>query len=251
MEGYGAGTYGDRFADVYDDWYADVSDVEGTVDRVAALAAGGPVLELGVGSGRLAIPLAARGLVVHGVEASAAMVERLKAKPGGDLVSVTVGDMAVLELEDPPPFAVVLVAYNTFFNLVTEEAQRRCLERSLSLLAPGGRLVIEAFVPAEGAARAAVEPRRITVDEVVLSVSTTDPAAQTVAGQHVHLSEAGIRLRPWVLRYAAPAELDAMAASAGFELVVRHADWRGEPFDEDSVAHVSTYRVRDQGSSAQ
>lgn len=251
VEGYGAGTYGDRFADVYDDWYGEVSDVEGTVDRIAALAAGGPVLELGVGSGRLAIPLAARGLEVHGVDASPAMVERLRAKPGGERVTVTVGDMAVLDLVAPPPFAVVLVAFNTFFNLVTEDAQRRCLDRVVRLLSPRGRLVLEAFVPGDGAVRAAVEPRRITVDEVVLSVSTTDPAVQTVTGQHVHLSEAGIRLRPWVLRYAAPSELDAMAASAGLDLEARHAGWRGEPFDEGSVAHVSTYRVRDQGSSAQ
>jgi len=248
VEGYEASTYGDRFADVYDDWYGAVTDVEACVDHVAGLVeevGGGPLLELGVGSGRLALPLAARGVAVHGIDSSPAMVERLRAKPGGDGVHVTVGDMADLALPDPPPFAVVLVAFNTFFNLGTDAAQRRCLARVADLLRPGGAFLLEAFVPAEPGrdeVTGSVEPRRITADEVVLAVSQHDRAAQTITGQHVHLTEQGITLRPWHLRYASPAQLDEMAASAGLELERRDAGWRSEPFAPDSGVHVSRYR---------
>jgi SAM-dependent methyltransferase len=255
VDGYGPSTYGDRFADVYDDWYAEVSDVAATVERVAALAAeAGPppggdrpaVLELGGGSGRLALPLAAAGLDVWSLDASEAMVERLRAKPGAEAVHAVVGDMAELALPGAPPFAVVLCAFNTFFNLTTAEAQQRCLARVADVLAPGGSLVLEAFVPPpdgeEAAAVSAVEPRHIGLDEVVLTVSRLDPATRTVVGQHVQLRESGTRLRPWVLRYATPEELDGWAGAAGLALADRHSGWRREPFDADAGTHVSTYR---------
>lgn len=248
VEGYDASTYGERFADVYDDWYGDVADADACTAHLAALVeqtGGGPVLELGVGSGRIAVPLAARGVVVHGIDASEAMVARLRAKAGGAAVTVTVGDMAVLALDDPPPFSVVFVAFNTFFNLPSEQDQRRCLQRVADLLTPEGALVLEAFVPRDdvgAAAEASVAPRRITADEVVLTVSQVDPANQTITGQHVHLSERGIRLRPWHLRYATPAQLDALAREVGLELQDRTAGWSGEPFTTASAVHVSTYR---------
>jgi SAM-dependent methyltransferase len=253
VDGYDPSTYGDRFADVYDDWYGDVTDVAACTARLAAMVAasgGGPVLELGVGSGRLAIPLAAHGVEVHGVDASTAMLDRMRGKAGGDAIRVTVGDMAELALVDPPPFALVVVAFNTFFNLPDAELQQRCLDRVAALLAPEGRFVLEAFVPGDDLAPSshAVTPRRITADEVVLTVSEVDTSAQTITGQHVHLRESGIRLRPWHLRYATPDQLDAMAQRAGLELDVRHAGWAGEPFTETSTVHVSTYRrgnVRD------
>ncbi len=253
MEGYDASTYGDRFAEVYDDWYGDITDVDACTRHLASVAAarGGPVLELGIGSGRLAIPLARLGVEVHGIDASAAMIERLRAKPGGGDITVTVGDMAEVALIDPPAFSVVLVAFNTFFNLATEADQRRCLERVAALLAPDGVLVLEAFVPRDdvsAGAEASVAPRRITADEVVLTVSRVDEAAQTISGQHVHLREDGVRLRPWHLRYATPAQLDDLAAAAGFDLDERAGGWAGEPFTAASGVHVSTYRrsnVRD------
>ncbi|HEX4867289.1 MAG TPA: class I SAM-dependent methyltransferase [Acidimicrobiales bacterium] len=251
VEGYDASTYGDRFAEVYDDWYDGVTDAEACADHVAALAraAAGPVLELGVGSGRLALPLVARGVEVHGIDASAAMLERLRSKPGGDAVQTTLGDMAAIALEDPPAFAVVLVAYNTFFNLADEPAQATCLARVAELLTPQGVLLVEAFVPGDAldggagaAAERSVTPRRITADEVVLTVSQVDPVAQTITGQHVHLSEGGIRLRPWHLRYLSPEQLDTLAAGAGLELLQRRAGWSDEPFTAGSDVHVSTYR---------
>jgi SAM-dependent methyltransferase len=248
VEGYDASTYGERFADVYDEWYADVTDADACAARVAALAAergGGPVLELGVGSGRLALPLVERGVEVHGVDASPAMVERLRAKPGGERVHVTVGDMAELALVDPPSFSVVLLAFNTICNLATEAEQRTCLLRVAALLAPDGVVVIETFVPRDDvgpAAEASVAPRRITADEVVLTVHRVDPESQTVSGQHVHLREDGIRLRPWHLRYIHPSQLDELALGAGLELAERTAGWTGEPFTDASPVHVSTYR---------
>ena len=246
MEGYDASTYGDRFADVYDDWYADVTDVDACTQRLASLVAdrgGGPVLELGVGSGRLAVPLAAQGVEVHGIDASRAMLDRLRAKPGGTAVRTTLGDMAALALPDPPPFAVVFVAFNTFFNLGSAEAQQGCLERVARLLRPDGTFVIEAFVPPDDgpAAEGAVTPRRIAVDEVVLSVSQHDRDRQTITGQHVHLTEQGTTLRPWHLRYATPEQLDTMASAAGLSLRWRHAGWAHEPFGPAASVHVSGY----------
>ena len=246
MEGYGPSTYGDRFADVYDDWYEGVSDVDATVARITGLAGGGPVLELGAGSGRLAVPLAAAGLDVSAVDASDAMLDRLRARPGGQRVHAVLDDMAVLgdpALDRPGGFTVALCAFNTLFNLTDTDAQRRCLARVRALLAPGGVLVVEAFVPPpdDAAAAGAVEPRHIGLDEVVLTVSRLDAASRTVVGQHVQITEAGVRLRPWVLHYASPAELDSLAAEAGLRLVERHAGWRQEPFSDRSDLHVSLY----------
>jgi SAM-dependent methyltransferase len=248
VEGYQPSTYGDRFADVYDEWYTGVTDVDATVARVEALAGpGGAVLELGAGSGRLAVPLAGRGLDVWALDASGAMLDRLRAKPGGDRVHAVEGDMAAIALGPGAPerFAVVLCAFNTLFNLTDREAQARCLARVAAVLAPGGRLVVEAFVPPPGeegeAVVGAVEPRHIGLDEVVLTVSRLDPSTRTVVGQHVQITEAGVRLRPWVLHYATPDEIDALAAAAGLRLVDRHAGWSGEPYTPSSDTHVSTY----------
>lgn len=242
VEGYDERSYGRAMAEVYDRWYGDVSDVEGTVDRLVALAGGGPVLELGVGTGRLAIPLAARGVEVHGVDTSPEMLARLAAKPGADAVHVLEADMA--GAEPPGPFAVVFVAYNTLFSLPTAAAQQACFASAAARLAPGGRFVVEAFVPDPTAApTGAVEVREVRIDRVVLSVSRADPSTQTANGQFVELTEAGgVRLRPWSIRWSTPDQLDAMATAAGLVLESRASGWRDEPFGADSVAHVSTWR---------
>jgi hypothetical protein len=152
--------------------------------------------------------------------------------------------MAALDLVEQRAFTVVFVAFNTFFNLGSAEAQRQCMARVADVLAPDGVFVLEAFVPAEAGdtpVAGSVAPRRITADEVVLAVSQHDPAAQTITGQHIHVTEAGIRLRPWHLRYAAPNELDGMAAAAGLALEWRDGGWGGEPFDDGATVHVSAY----------
>ncbi|MEY2437612.1 MAG: hypothetical protein QOF97_2448 [Acidimicrobiaceae bacterium] len=248
MEAYEAASYGDAFADVYDDWYADVSDVEATVATLARLAGGGPVLELGIGSGRLALPLAALGVPVWGVDASAAMVELLRTKPGGSAIPVALGDMADVDLSTlagaPERFAVVFVAFNTFFNLVEEAAQRRCLDRARAVLGPGGRLVIEAFVPDTEAPSGGIELRRMNAEHVVLSVSRRSAADPVVHGEHLEINEHGIRRRPWIVRFASPEHIDAMAADAGLRLAERWAGWSGEPYSDDAPAHVSVYVPR-------
>jgi SAM-dependent methyltransferase len=244
-----AAAYGDAFADVYDDWYPDVTDAAACVDRVAALASasgGGPVLELGAGTGRLALPLAARGLDVVAVDASAAMLARLRAKPGSDRVRVIEADMSALDAPDTPALptdvGVVLVAYNTLFNLPDDAAQRACLTAVARRLRPGGRLVVEAFVPADDRDRErAVSVSRFDPSEVVFSVSVHDPGAQVVVGRHVQVSARGGHIRPWRLHYLRPSELDAMAAAAGLVLEDRWSDWRCTAFDDHSATHVSVY----------
>jgi SAM-dependent methyltransferase len=255
--------YGDAFADVYDEWYGASFDTDAAVATLAALAGTGPVLELGVGTGRLAIPLAAGGLTVIGVDASAAMLERLGAKPGGSRVHPLLADMGDLlgEAADaaeagvgtvPPSrlgpdaigaFALVFAAYNTFFNLTTDEAQRRCLDQCARLLAPGGALAVEAFVPTdEDVPRTSLDVRSVRADAVVLTATEHDADAQLIQGQHVELTEAGVRLRPWRVRYRTPSQLDQLAAHAGLVRAERWGAWDGRRFDESCDTHVTVYR---------
>jgi SAM-dependent methyltransferase len=261
MDGYGPSSYGDGMAGVYDEWYATRGDIRGAVATIASLArepqsgtgpgpgpgtAGASALELGIGTGRLALPLADAGVDVWGIDASEAMVSLLRAKPGGEALRVAVGDMAELDLSGLPggataQFAVVFVADNTFFNLTTEAAQRRCLGRVREVLAPSGRLVIEAFVPAHDAPASSLETRTVELDHVVLTATRLDRDAQTVAGQHIELRESGVRLHPWMIRFVWPEQLDAMASDAGLQLVERWSDWRRSPFTADDNVHVSLY----------
>ena len=242
MDGYGPDSYGEGMADVYDDWFGVVSDWRGAVMRLREWAHGGPVLELGVGTGRVAIPLAEAGVEVWGLDASPAMLERLRARPGGAAVRTVVGDMAELDVDAPSAFGLVCAVYNSFFNLTTEAAQRRCLERVHQVLAPGGHLVLEVAVLSSEGPDEEVSVRTIEKDQVVLSVSRRHRATQTVAGQYVDISEGGIRLRPWQIRYLSPPQLDTLAADAGFELVGRWRGWREQEFDDRSDRHVSLYR---------
>ena len=246
---YTDATYGDAFADVYDDWYQGVSDVDATCELVVELLPGpggdrrGRVLELGAGTGRLAVPLAERGLEVTALDASAAMLERLRQRDGAGRVRLVHGDMVA----DAPagPFDVVLVAYNTLFNLLSAERQAACFDAVAARLAPDGALLVEAFVPADPPPTgSAVELRSMTADEVVLSVVRHTPEEQRAEGQFVHLAAGEpVRLRPWAIRYSPPAELDAMARRAGFVLRARWEDVARRPFDEESERHVSVYRL--------
>ena len=246
MQGYDASSYGDAFADIYDDWYAGISDVDLTVVELLDLAGSGPVLELGVGTGRLAVPLAeaglAMGVTVVGIDASEAMLARLAWRDPGRLVTAIHGDMRC-DLPDGP-FGLVFVAYNTLFNLTDEDAQARCFADVARRLRSGGRFVIEAFVPDDPPRRGdSVTVRSISADRVVLSISVADPDNQSAAGQFVEFSETnGVRLRPWSIRYSTPEQLDEYARAAGLALEQRWESFGRTPFDEDSTRHVSVYR---------
>lgn len=241
MEGYRPESYGDAIADVYDEWYPSDEEASAAVELLLAESRGGRVLELGVGTGKLAIPLADHGLEVHGVDASEAMLERLAAKPGGARVRARVGNMA----NDLPegPFSLVFVATNTFFGLCSVAEQQAAFASIAERLDDDGSFVLDAFVPDDPPrSTAVVEVQKVTIDGVVISVSDADIATQTAWGQMVEITEAGIKLRPWKVRWSSPAELDAMAASAGLELAERWATWAKDDFTEDSVNHVSVYR---------
>ncbi len=244
MEGYDETTYGESFADVYDEWYQGISDVAVTVADLIDLAGAGPVLELGIGTGRLAVPLAeaAPGLRVYGVDTSPAMLARLAERDTAGLVDARLGDM-IDGLPDGP-FALAFVAYNTIFNLTGDGTQEACFRAVADRLAPGGRFVVEAFVPDEPARSGDdVSVRSMSATRVVLSVTVHDPERQAASGQYVELTEgAGVRLRPWSIRYATPAQLDAMAAGAGLALEHRWARFGREPFGDDAPRHVSVYR---------
>jgi SAM-dependent methyltransferase len=241
MEGYRPETYGDRIAGVYDALMAGLPDPADCVDRLAELAGPGPALELGIGTGRVALPLAARGVRVHGIDASAAMVERLRAKPGGDAIPVTLGDFAGVPVEGS--FPLVYVVFNTFFALPGQEDQVRCFAAVADRLAPGGAFVLTGFVPDQGlyAGGQSVRATHLGLDEVRLDLARHDPVAQRVEFQHVVLAEGGIRLYPGAIRYAWPSELDLMARLAGLRLRERWGGWRREPFGPDSGLHVSVY----------
>lgn len=244
MRGYDSTSYGDGFADVYDEWYAEVTDVAATVKRMAALAGtGGRVLELGVGTGRLAIPMSAAGLNVVGIDSSAAMLQRLSAHPDGVAVTAVHGDM-VDDLPDGP-FDCCLVAYNTIFNLLDADTQQRCFIEVAARLRPGGSFVVEAIVPdADAPTGSNVSVRSMTVGRVVLSVSDHRPDEQRTSGQFVEFTESGgVRLRPWSIRWASPRELDDMAAEAGFVVEQRFGDMSGAEFDDDAAHHVTVYRL--------
>ncbi len=246
MEGFGPETYGEGFADVYDDWYPHAEETPAAVAALAGLAGPGAVLELGAGTGRLAIPLAAGGRRVVAVDASPAMLERLRAKPGGDAVEAVVADLARLdEAAVDGPFALAVLAVNTLFNVADAAGQQALVRAVASLLAGDGALVVEALVPDPDPAgpQGTVEPVRIEVDRVVLRVARGARRTQSITGQHVVITEdGGVRLRPWLLRYVTPDELDAMAAAAGLALAERWRDWTGAPFAPGDRRHVSVYR---------
>jgi SAM-dependent methyltransferase len=239
MDDYDASTYGERIAEVYDEQHGHL-DASG-VELLAELARGGRALELGVGTGRLALPLAERGVEVHGIDASPAMVERLRAKPGGGGVKVTVGDFADVSVEGE--FALVYVVFNTFFVLLTQDEQVRCFRNVAARLTPDGLFLVEAFVPDLSLYYHGHMFRAASVkaDSLTLNVATLDPVAQTATGQQVVITERGVRLYPVRLRFAWPSELDLMARLAGLRLRDRWGGWRREPFTARSEKHVSVY----------
>jgi SAM-dependent methyltransferase len=233
--------YGDRWAGIYDEHYSGL-DAVAAVEFLAGWAGTGRVLELAIGTGRVALPLAARGARVEGIDASAAMVERLRAKPGGESLPITIGDMADVPAEGP--FQLVYLIFNTLFALLDQDRQAECFRNAARVLAPGGVFVIECFVPdvASYDHGQRVQALAVTEEAATIRVSLHDAAQQRVTTQVITLDGRGVHLHPLALRYSWPAELDLMATQAGLRLGERHGDWDRQPFNTASGKHVSVYQ---------
>ena len=236
--------YDDRRAEAYDHRYrARFAEAGEAVEFLAGLGRPpGPVLELGIGTGRLALPLAAGGVEVHGIDASPAMLARLRAKPGGDAIPVVEGDFADAGNLLDRPYALVFVAFNTLFELGSQDDQLRCFRGVAAHLLPGGAFVVEAIAPVGAPGGDALTVVDVGEDRVSLQATRHDPAAQVVTGHTLTpTGDGGIGLWPVGVRYATVPELDLMARVAGLRLRERYAGWTGEPFTDGSVRHVSVY----------
>jgi SAM-dependent methyltransferase len=237
-------TYGDRIAVIYDSLLPPrvEESTANAVEFLASLAGTGPVLELGIGTGRVALPLAHRGIAIHGIDASESMVARLRAKPGGEQIPVTIGDFKSLPMAER--FSLIYVVFNTFFALLSQEDQIGCFAAVAEHLLPGGAFVIEAFVPDptmyDRGQR--VSTSRVETDRVQLDLALHDPVQQRITSQHILMGKEGIVLLPVQLRYAWPSELDLMARLAHMQLAARYATWRREGFVGTSPGHISTYK---------
>lgn len=243
-EAYDPAAYGRAVAQDYDSLYKTVPQTEETVGLLAELSDGGAVLEMGIGTGRLALPLQERGIDVAGIEGSPEMVEQLRAKPGGDDIPVVIGDFAESRVDGE--FAVVVLALHTIFGLPTPDHQIRCFKNAARHLSPDGVFVIEARVidPSEFQGGQAVQPRFAGPEQVEIQVQSFDAVSQRVEVTNVHLSNAGVRLNSYTNQYTTPREFDLMARLAGLRLRDRWEGWNREPFTAQSRRHVSLYERR-------
>ncbi len=232
-------SFGEDVAATYDDVLR--GDEAETVECLRRLARGGPALELAIGTGRIGLPLAASGVPVDGIEQSAAMIARLRAKPGGDRIAVTMGDMADVPVVGT--YRLVYLVFNTLFNLLTQDDQVRCFENVARHLGDGGVFLVEAAVPDSmyGRGDRYVDAEAVATDRVTLDVGRYDRVTQLLDEAHVTLSQDGIRVSPIVTRFVWPSEMDLMARIAGLRLHARWSGWREESFDDRSVRHVSVY----------
>lgn len=239
MNFYANETYGERVAGVYDEWYSEYD--QDAISLLAELAGQGNALELGIGTGRIAIPLAAEGVTVSGVDAASSMIQKMQAKANADKIKVTLGNFADVPVDNR--FNLIYVVFNTFFALPSQEEQVRCFQNVATHLVRGGHFLIEAFVP---------DPNRftsgqvtwataVTTDRVELDVGKHDSVAQSVISQKVVITDGATRLYPVQIRYCWPAELDLMAQLAGMKLETRWGSWQRTPFTSESQKHISIY----------
>jgi hypothetical protein len=239
------GFFGERVASVYDQNVAGMfapEQVQPVVDLLTRFAGDGDALEFAIGTGRIALPLAERGVRVAGIDSSEAMVSRLRAKPGGEQLDVAIGDFATTRVDGQ--FSVVYLVFNTIFNLVTQDAQVACFENAAAHLESGGSFVIETGVPDLQLLPLGQTIVPFRADPQGISVDVYDVVSQRFSSQHFHFDERGVTAHPVEFRYAWPAELDLMARIAGLSLQGRWAGWNGEPFTNLSRSHVSVYAKR-------
>ncbi|UXI82366.1 class I SAM-dependent methyltransferase [Streptomyces vinaceusdrappus] len=236
------GVFGESVAAHYD---ASVEDrfapevLTPTVDLLAELAGGGRALEFGIGTGRVALPLAARGVPVHGIDVSRAMTSRLAAKPGGDTVGVTIGDFATTRV--PGTFSVAYLVFNTINNLTTQDAQVDCFRNAAAHLEPGGCFVIEVGVPELRLLPPGQRAVPFRVDADGWAFDVYDTATQRMSSNYVTLVDGRPEYEHYPFRYVWPSELDLMARLAGMRLRDRWEGWTREPFTHESRGHVSVW----------
>ena len=236
------GYFDERVAARYDESAAEMFDpavVDPAVDFLVQLAGSGRALELGIGTGRIALPLAQRGVPVHGIELSKSMVARLLAKPGGEDIGVTIGDFATTTVDGT--FSVAYLVFNTIMNLTTQEAQVACFRNVGAHLEPGGCFVIEVGVPQLQRLPPGESVRAFHVSESRWGLDEYDVARQGLTSHHFELVGGTLERRSIPFRYAWPSELDLMAQLAGMRLRERWSGWSREPFTSDSRAHVSVW----------
>jgi hypothetical protein len=227
-------------ADRYDDEILR-TDADAAVAFLERLARGGPALELAIGTGRIALPLAVRGITVEGIDISPAMVARLRVKPGGDSLSVTIGDMTEVAVDGS--YRLIYVVANSLTNVGTQDGQVRCFENVSAHLAEDGAFVVDSYLPEPDWVSKGqyVRAEWVGADAVWLDVSRVDPVTQVLDENHVVLSADGVRLSPVVTRYIWPSEMDLMARIAGLRLQERWAGWNREPFRGAPGSFVSVY----------
>jgi len=234
--------FDERVAEGYDAGAADMFEpavVDPTVSFLADLAGDGGALELGIGTGRIASPLSQRGVRVHGIDLSPAMVVRLRAKPGTDDIGVTIGDFATTRVSGT--FRVAYLVYNTIENLTTQDEQVECFRNAAAHLEPGGCFVIEVEVPALRRLPPGETVRAFTVTPTYLGFDEYDTATQTAVSHHYGVVDGKLGVWSMPFRYVWPSELDLMARLAGMTLRERWSGWKREPFTSDSTTHVSVW----------
>ncbi len=240
MKEYGASTFGELNADGYDVEH-DPGTTSESIDLLWDIAANGKTLELAIGTGRLALPLKLRGLDICGIDASSEMLAKLQEKPGGETIPVVVGNMADVDIEGS--FDFVFLAFNTLFNLRSQNEQIRCLVNAAAKLNPGGKFLLEMVVPdiARYSGEQNMQALHVDMQSALVEAAVHDPVAQTVEFQRIRITQDGVRLRPFPMRYVWPSELDLMAQLAGMTRVARWGGWHRQPFTRDSTMHVSLY----------
>ena len=235
--------FGEHIAKNYDESAAQMFEpakVDPVVDFIADLAFDKAALEFGIGTGRIALPLAQRGIRVHGIDLSEAMVARLQAKPGTDQIRVTVGDFATTTVNGP--FSVAYLVFNTIMNLTTQEEQVACFQNAAAHLKPGGCFVIEVGVPDLQRLPPGETIRAFTVSDSRLGFDEYDIAAQGMISHHYWIADGKVEVFAPPFRYVWPAELDLMARLAGMSLRERWGGWKREPFTSESTSHVSVWQ---------
>lgn len=241
MKGYGPETFGELNAIDYDRLH-DPGTTDAAVDLLTDLAGNSRTLELAIGTGRVALPMSQRGCQIEGIEASPAMIAKLREKPGGSAIPVTLGDMSEVYAE--ASFGFIFLIFNTLFNLTSQEAQIRCFQNAAAMLDPGGAFLIEAFVPdlAQFRNHRSLQPRQLAFGTLTLEAAIHDPVTQRIEYQYLRFTPEGTRMTPLPMRYAWPQEIDLMARLAGLTLESRWGGWGRTAFTADSRMHISLYR---------